>query len=219
MIARTELRSVFLSAALLAVFAVVGTGLVAFVHDTTEERIAANQRAVLLRRLHEIMPESQHDNDILADMVTISDDALDPSLQPQPVYLAWKTGEPVGVVLTTVTPDGYNGKIKILVATHYDGTISGVRVVAHRETPGLGDDIDIRRSDWILGFNGRSIGNPPEERWKVKRDGGEFDQFTGATITPRAVVAAVRRALIYFGAHKDTLFASAEKNQAGSDGG
>ncbi len=219
MIARTELRSVFLSAALLAVFAVVGTGLVAFVHATTEERIAANQRAVLLRKLHEIMPESQHDNDILADKVMISDDALDPSLQPQPVYLASKAGAPVGSVLTTVAPDGYNGEIKILVATHYDGTISGVRVVAHRETPGLGDDIEIRRSDWILGFNGRSIGNPSEVHWKVKRDGGDFDQFTGATVTPRAVVAAVRRALIYYLTHRDTLFTPAEKDQASSDGG
>lgn len=206
MIANRDLRSIFISATLLALFAVVGTGLVAFVHDTTEERIAANERAVLLRRLHEIMPDSRYDNDILADMVMISDDALDPSLHPQPIYLAWNTGEPVGSVLTAVAPDGYNGEIKILVGTYYDDTISGVRVVAHRETPGLGDDIDIRRSDWILGFEGHSIGNPPKERWKVKRDGGDFDQFTGATITPRAVVAAVRRALLYFGDHKDTLF-------------
>lgn len=211
MIANRDLRPIFLSAALLALFAIVGTGLVAFVYDTTKERIAANERAVLLRRLHEIMPDSRYDNDILADLIMISDDALDPNLHPQPVYLAWKTGEPVGAVLTAVAPDGYNGEIKILVATYYDDTISGVRVVAHRETPGLGDDIDISRSDWILGFEGRSIGNPPEERWKVKGDGGDFDQFTGATITPRAVVAAVRRALLYFSERKDTLFADTKR--------
>lgn len=210
MIARIDLRSMFLSTALLALFAVVGTGLVAFVHDSTKERIAANERAVLLRRLHEIMPDSRYDNDILADVMMVSDDALDPSLHPRPVYLAWKNGTPVGSVLTAVAPDGYNGEIKILVGAYIDDTVSGVRVVAHRETPGLGDDIDIRRSDWILGFEGRSLGNPPEERWKVKRDGGDFDQFTGATITPRAVVAAVRRALLYFREHKDPLFADRE---------
>jgi Na+-translocating ferredoxin:NAD+ oxidoreductase subunit G len=89
-----------------------------------------------------------------------------------------------------------------------DGRISGVRVLAHRETPGLGDKIEVERDDWILDFDGRSLSQPPRERWRVRRDGGAFDQFTGATITARAVVSAVRDALIYFSAHRDELFAA-----------
>lgn len=110
------------------------------------------------------------------------------------------------MVLSPVAPDGYNGAIKLLVAVRTDGSLAGVRVVSHRETPGLGDPIDTDKSDWIFAFDGRSLDNPSEARWKVKRDGGDFDQFTGATITPRAVVKAVYQTLIFFERHKDRLF-------------
>lgn len=196
------------SALLLGLFAVIGTAVVASVHLSTQARIAENQRELLLRSLNAILPETTYDNDILNDTVRVADKALG-SRGPMTVYLASKGGAPQGAVLTAVAPDGYSGPIRLLVGVRYDGTLSGVRVVSHRETPGLGDRIDIRRSDWVLGFNERAIGNPPMKRWAVKRDGGDFDQFTGATITPRAVVAAVRRALVYFNKHKDALFAGA----------
>ena len=109
-------------------------------------------------------------------------------------------------MLETVAPDGYNGSIRLLVAINLDSTLAGVRVVQHRETPGLGDAIDAQRSDWILGFDGKSLTTPPRKDWKVKRDGGDFDQFTGATITPRAVVKAVKKALLYFQANGHGLF-------------
>ncbi len=201
------LSHILRAGALLALFAVVGVGLVAFVHEHTQARIAANERAYLRRELNEILPQSAYDNDLLSDTVSLDDPALGPG--PATAYLAWKAGRPAAVVFTVTAPDGYNGAIRMLVGIRYDGTLAGVRVVSHHETPGLGDRIDTRHGDWILGFAGRALGDPPLERWAVRRDGGAFDQFTGATITPRAVVGAVKRALLYFSQHRDALFAKA----------
>jgi electron transport complex protein RnfG len=201
-------RSVLSAAAVLGLFAVIGIGLVALVHDGTEARIAANERAVLLRTLKTLVPAASFDNDILADTVTARDSALGTG-QAVTVYRARRHGQPVAAVLSPVAPDGYNGAIKLLVAIRADGTLAGVRVIGHRETPGLGDFIDADKSGWILGFDGRSLNDPPESRWKVKRDGGDFDQFTGATVTPRAVVKAVYTTLVFFERNKTRLFDAA----------
>lgn len=201
-------RNAALSALLLGLFAAVGTGLVALTHAFTRERIAANERAVLERALHAVMPPSSHDNDLLADRIAVTDPELLGTRRPVTVYRARRGGRPVGVVLTPEAPDGYNGRIRLIVGIYADGTLAGVRVLAHQETPGLGDAIEAEKSDWILGFTGKSLGKPPLERWRVRRDGGDFDQFTGATITPRAVVQAVRNALIYFLRHREALFAA-----------
>jgi electron transport complex protein RnfG len=201
-------RSVLNAAAVLGLFAVIGIGLVALVHDGTEARIAANERAVLLRTLETLVPAASFDNDILADTITARLSALGTG-QAVTVYRARRHGQPVAAVLSPVAPDGYNGAIKLLVAIQADGTLAGVRVIGHRETPGLGDFIDADKSGWILGFDGRSLNDPPESRWKVKRDGGDFDQFTGATITPRAVVKAVYTTLVFFERNKTRLFDAA----------
>ena len=97
-------------------------------------------------------------------------------------------------------------------------TVIGMKVLANKETPGLGDKIDERKSDWVLGFNGKSLDNPPAGRWKVKRDGGDFDQFTGATITPRAIVSAVQQTLAYFQQQRDELFKSAADKAPSNEG-
>jgi len=128
------------------------------------------------------------------------------------VFRARKNNEPVAAVLTSVAPDGYSGSIKILIAVYADGSLSGVRVISHKETPGLGDKIDAQRDDWILQFAGLSLSSPDKSRWKVKKDGGDFDQFTGATITARAVVNAIKRTLEFFEANQDKLFIPAEEN-------
>jgi electron transport complex protein RnfG len=112
----------------------------------------------------------------------------------------------VALLLSPVAPNGYSGAIRLLAAIRPDGTLAGVRVLEHRETPGLGDAIEARRSNWILGFEGRSLGNPEPLRWKVRRDGGDFDQFAGATVTPRAVVQSVYEALVFFKDRRDRLF-------------
>ncbi|HFD79726.1 MAG TPA: electron transport complex subunit RsxG [Gammaproteobacteria bacterium] len=207
-------RSVLISAIFLFLFAVGGTGLVAFTHDNTADRIAENQRRALLRSIHELIPQERYDNDIFNDVIYVRDPKLLGTDEPVAVYRARKNGWPVAAVLAPVAPDGYSGRIRLLVAINTDGTLAGVRAVEHHETPGLGDHIEVEKSDWILGFNGKSLNNPPEDRWKVKRDGGDFDQFTGATITPRAVVKAVHKALLYYRAHGQELFAQHPKKAA-----
>lgn len=195
------------SALILTVFAMAGVGLVALSFEGTRARIAANERAALLRSLHAVVMPEEHDNDIFEDVVEVTAPDWLGTEDPVAVYRARKAGRPVAVVLTPVAPDGYNGRIRLLVGVYHDGTLAGVRAIGHQETPGLGDGVDERRSDWIHGFDGRSLQDPGSDGWKVKRDGGVFDQFTGATITPRAVVGAVYRALQYFATHRDELFA------------
>jgi len=178
----------------LGVFAVGGVGLVAVTHTLTVERIAANEQAAALRKVAAIIPTGQMDNDPLQDLIKVSVPDLlgGPSSR---VYRIRKDGKPLAVVLDPVIPNGYMGPIKLLISILADGTLGGVRVLTHKETPGLGDKIDLARSDWILNFTGKSLKNPPEAQWKVKRDGGVFDQFAGATVTPRSIVRAVRDTL------------------------
>lgn len=199
-------RQMTISAVLLGLFAIVGTAMVASIHDATAERIAANHRAFLLKSLHILVPPDQHDNDLFTDVITVSHKELLGTDKPVRVYRARRNETPVAAIINAVAPDGYSGSIELLVAIRFDGTLAGVRVVKHKETPGLGDGIEASRSDWILGFDNRSLTDPEKRGWAVKRDGGIFDQFTGATISPRAIVNAVYRSLQYFDTHKDELF-------------
>lgn len=200
-------RRILLTGLMLLVFASVGTGLVAVTYEGTKTRIERNERDAILRYLHQIIDPERHNNDLLKDSIEVVNPAWLGSDEPQPIYLARQDDIPVALIITAIAPDGYNGKIKLLVGINMAGIIEGVRVVSHHETPGLGDNIDLQRSDWILGFHGRSLKNPVVRKWAVKKDGGVFDQFTGATITPRAVVKAVKRALLYFQDHHDELVA------------
>ncbi len=191
---------------LLGVFAVAGTSMVALTFDNTELRIADNEYQALLQSLNALVPPTSHDNDIANDTIEVTSRELLGSKKPNTVYLARMKEIPIAAVITTIAPDGYNGAIKLLVAINYDGTISGVRVLSHRETPGLGDSIEVERSNWINNFRGLSLQTPDDLGWRVQKDGGIFDQFTGATVTPRAVVKAVHNALLYFEQHRDQLF-------------
>jgi len=204
-----QYRQIIITTIILLLFAIVGTTLVAFTHEQTREQITANERATLLRKLHRLITPDQHDNMLLEDTVSVLDETLLGSDKPVMVYRARKDGEPVALVIAAIAPDGYSGSIKLLVGIHVDGTLSGVRVVAHRETPGLGDAIDETRSDWIHIFDNKSLQSPDVSRWAVKKDGGDFDQLTGATITPRALVKATRNALLYYRDHQEALFAPA----------
>jgi len=195
------------SAFLLALVAVIGTTLLAGIHALTRDRIAAQERRVVLEQLNQVLPGSEYDNALHEDVIEIRDYSYFKHDEPFLVYRARKQGRPVAVVLNLVTADGYNGDIRLLVAIRVNGLIAGVRVIAHRETPGLGDPVERARSDWVLGFDGRSLTDPGQKDWAVRRDGGIFDQFTGATITPRAVVEAVQAALEFFAAQQDSIFA------------
>jgi electron transport complex protein RnfG len=196
------------AALLLAAAAVVTVGLVAIVNDLARPRIEANERAQRVAQLAEVLSGTGYDNDLLQDVVTVRDAGRLGTDESLPVYRARQAGQPVAAILTAVAPDGYAGSIRLLVGISADGRLLGVRVVAHRETPGLGDAIDERKSTWIDGFIGRSLGDPAPGRWQVRKDGGDFDQFTGATVTPRAVVRAVLNALTYFEANRATLLAA-----------
>ncbi|MDH5447216.1 MAG: electron transport complex subunit RsxG [Gammaproteobacteria bacterium] len=199
-------RNMTISAFLLGLFSITGTGVVAFTFEKTKQKIAENERAAMVASLHQLITPKEHDNDLYADVIQVSNEKLLGTDEPVNVYRARMKDKPVAAILNSVAPDGYSGNIYLLVAIRFDGTLAGVRVVKHKETPGLGDGIEIERSNWILGFNSKSLTNPPTGKWRVKRDGGVFDQMTGATITPRAVVKAVKNTLNYYQANKDMLF-------------
>lgn len=200
------MKNIVTSTVLLALFAVVGTALVAFTYNRTVDQIAENERQSLLRSLHEIIDPNEYDNDIFSDTTEVHGPQLLGTPAPVTVYRARRNGKPVAAVLSPVAPNGYNGAIKLLVGVYYDGRIAGVRVISHHETPGLGDGIELDKSDWVKAFAGKTLRDPGASGWAVRKDGGRFDQFTGATITPRAVVNAVHKALIYFNQHREQLF-------------
>ena len=203
-------RSVFISASFLLVFAVVGSGLVAFTFDSTEERIAENQRRALLKSLNELVPSDRYDNNMFSDILEVRNSELLGTDEPVPVYRARKGGWPIAAVLAPVAPDGYNGNIRLLVAVNLDGTLAGVRVVQHRETPGLGDKIEADKDDWINLFNGATaLADPAAAEWNVRRDGGNIDQLSGATITSRAVLNAIRKTQRYYLTNAATITAPA----------
>jgi electron transport complex protein RnfG len=199
-------RQILASAGLLALVAMIGTGLLAGVHQLTRDRIAEQERQVMLRQLAQVLPSGQFDNDPIEDLLKVAGSAFSGQDSPVTIYRARQGDRPVAAVFDHVAPDGYNGDIHLLTGILANGTVSGVRVITHKETPGLGDPIEIERSDWIRSFEGRSLRSPEPARWGVRRDGGAFDQFTGATITPRAVVEAVRRALDYHQSNRQALF-------------
>jgi len=199
-------RDILLSGAFLWLFAVAGTTLVAVTEFTTADAIVENERQVLLRNLYALLPPERLDNDIASDTLELPAAPLLGTESTAIAYRARMLGEPVAVIFNSIAPDGYNGKIHLLVGVNVDGSLAGVRVIKHAETPGLGDGIEIRKSPWIKGFDGRSLDNPDASGWRVKRDGGEFDQLTGATITPRAIVSAVRNTLLYYRQNADMIF-------------
>ncbi len=191
---------------LLSAFAVAGTSLVAFTYEQTRPRILANERQALLDKLQVLVPAASVDNDMVEDNIVVQDYDLLGS-ERTTVYRGRRLGKPVAAVFTSVVPSGYSGPINLLVAVRHDGTLGGVRVVSHKETPGLGDKIEEQRSDWIYSFKDKSLSDPQPKYWGVKRDGGVFDQFTGATITPRAIVRAVKNTLVYAANKGDMLYA------------
>lgn len=194
------------NALILVIFACASTGLVAVTNLATKNTIAEQQQKQLLRVLNQVIPTRMHDNNLYEACTLVSDPLLG-NTEPQPAYLASLNGSPTAIAVEAIAPDGYNGTIRVLVASDMNGNILGTRVLSHQETPGLGDKIDLRISDWILGFAGQTVTDANLEDWKVRKDGGKFDQFTGATITPRAVVSAVKNATLYLNQNRDKLFA------------
>ena len=194
---------------LVGIVAACAALLVSASYDFSKERIAANERARLLARLDSVLDPALRGRDLATVRFTVTDRELLGTDKPVDVFVASDTGQPVAVIIASVAPDGYNAPIGLLVGLTSSGTITGVRAVSHRETPGLGDQIDISKSDWIEQFTGTSLSMPDPPLWAVKKDDGHFDSITGATVTSRAVVKALKNTLLYFMQHRDEIFAQA----------
>ncbi|GDX04104.1 electron transport complex subunit RsxG [Buttiauxella sp. A111] len=179
----------------LALFAVLATGLTAVVNALTKDTI--EQQAVAQQKLlfNQVIPADSYNNDIQTSCVVVNNSPLGTGTHH--IYVARLGEQPVAVVMEATAPDGYSGAIQLLVAADFNGKVLGSRVTEHHETPGLGDKIETRLSNWITYFSGKTIQGSDDPSWAVKKDGGQFDQFTGATITPRAVVNAVKRAGLF----------------------
>lgn len=189
------------NALILAAFAIACTAVVGVVDLITKDKIALQKQRYLLKTLNEIIPPEKHDNNLYQTCTSF----VDGNGNAQKRYLATKGDSPVAVALTATAPDGYNGNISLIVAINTDNSVSGVRVIDHKETPGLGDKIELRKSQWITSFSGKKLEGEKDSRWKVVKDGGMFDQFTGATITPRAIVKAVKESILYFEKNRQSL--------------
>lgn len=195
---------------MLGAFAVVTTALIALTFFSTQDQIEQQKKQKLLSILNDVVPHTYHDNALYADCTIVSAPELGSSKsdiqKTHKIYRARMQGAPSALVLEASAPDGYSGNIDMVIGVSIDMTVLGVRVVDHKETPGLGDKVELAVSNWITSFTGKQFDSENTSSWQVKKDGGDFDQFTGATITPRAVVNAVRRALIFAQANRDRLF-------------
>lgn len=204
------LKHTLFTATFMAGFSLIGTALLVFTVFATREPIAASEREAKKALLEQVLPAARHDNNLLQDALRIPAGGDLGNRDETLAYRGRLDGQPSAVILEATAPDGYSGDIKLLIGILASGEISGVRVLAHRETPGLGDTIEVQRSDWIKkNFDGQSLEKTVDANWKVKKDGGSFDYMAGATITPRAVVKATHKALKYFAAHREELLATA----------
>lgn len=192
-------RSITLNGLLLAGFALLTAIILAATYELTYEPIEQAQKEASARALYEIISRDQVDNNITEDTLLLPGFGA-------PLFLAKKDQDTFGVIVPTVTPEGYSGDIALLVGVTEQGAVAGVRVTRHSETPGLGDKIELAKSDWILDFNGKSLNDPEQAKWTVKKKGGNFDSFTGATITPEAVIKEVAHVLTLVKANKQAIF-------------
>ena len=205
-----------LTAAAVAVFAAGGFYAIRASHDFSRDRIAANERARLVASLNSVLDPALRSHDLRTVRTTVTDPLLG-SPGAVDVFVLFDAGEPAAAIFASVAPDGYNAPINLLIGVSPSGTLTGVRPVSHRETAGLGDRIEPGKSDWILRFAGDSLDRPPRERWAVDKDEGDFDSLSGATITSRAVVKAVKNTLLYFEQHRDELFRAAAARATDAD--
>ncbi len=214
----TVIKHTTVTATTMAAFALIGTALLAYIFDITRAPIEKSEAEARLALFRQILPDeryyssskgddNQHeaDDSLLKNVIEIAPNDLLGNKTPSKAYIAKHDHQFAAVILEAIAHDGYSGDIKLLIAIRADGTVSGVRVLTHKETPGLGDYIDIAHGNWIKLFDHESVEKTPLEQWKVKKDGGKFDYMVGATITPRAVVKAVSKSLQFFEQNKPML--------------
>lgn len=204
-------QSIILNSLALGGFALVCTIIIALTYINTSDNIEQQKKLAQLKALYQIVPKNHHDNDLLTDNISLQVKQLG-HRQAQTIYLASQQGKPTVIVYPVTTTDGYSGDISYIIGINIDDdSIAGVRVINHQETPGLGDKIELRKSPWILSFNGLNFKNTQPEDWTVKKNGGRFDGFTGATITPRSVTRSIARTLNYHQLFIDQLLTKLAK--------
>ena len=201
-------QAILKSGITLAAIAVICTSLVALTYHLTAEKIAANDKALLEQSLQPALSNLFFDSGVSESKLVVAPPHELPGNDEALIYRIYAKGKPVAALFVVTAKDGFSGPIRILLGVDTQGVVTGIRILKHRETPGLGDKIVVRRSDWVHQFPGRSLGDPDVTDWAIRRDGGKFDQLTGASVTPRAVVKAMRDTLIYFEAHRDEIFAA-----------
>jgi len=219
------IKSIRSNSIALALFALATALVLSSVDNLTRDKIDYAERLAAQRALLEIVPPERHNNDLLLDTQPVPEAfwSILGLIKGGNIHIARYNGEPIAAIpiaaiVPSVTADGYSGDIAMIIGVNNEGTIAGVRVVQHKETPGLGDKIDLKKNDWILAFNGKSLSNMARSQWAVKKDGGQFDQFTGATITPRAVINQIVATLDYFNQDSDRLFNQPQKKATNSTG-
>jgi len=194
------------SAALLATLMLFAFIALSFLQQGSRARSEANLKAELDRQLLVVLADLDYDNDPASDVASVVDERLGTD-SPVLIYRARRNQEPAGIAITSVAPDGYSGDIQLLVGVDVEGKILGTRVLEHRETPGIGDRIERRRSDWITSLDQRTLNEPAIDRWHTRKPAGAFDAITGATITSEAVLASTRRVLQWFAENQNQVFA------------
>lgn len=203
---------------LVLVLATVGAGAaIDAAYEWSRDRVAAHERAELVARLNSVLDPALSNRDLTTTRVVVSDEALLGSATPVDAFVVDDGTRPVATVLSVIAPHGYNAPIQLLVGLSPQGVVTGARVVRHRETVGLGDAIDSAKSRWILQFDARALVAPERALWAIRSDDGAFDAISGATVTSRAVVSAVKNALLYFERHRDTLYAAATAQPEDAD--
>ena len=204
--------SVLKNGVTLAIIAAVCSGLVAVTYSLTHERIEDNRKTHLEQQLRPALSDLFFDGDVTESLLVVEPPHGLPGNDTALIYRVYSAGEPAAALFVVTARNGYSGPIRLLLGVDTDGIVTGLRILEHRETPGLGDAIDEDKSDWVQQFRGRSLGDPALDGWRIRRDGGEFDQLTGATVTPRAVVQAVRETLVYFAENGERVFSMPESD-------
>ncbi|WP_143871879.1 electron transport complex subunit RsxG [Catenovulum sediminis] len=201
-----DIKPISKASGILALFAICTTGLVALTHIQTKDKIASEKERAIVRTISQIVPPDLYNNQIAQDCLMVENHQGTQSR----IFRARLNENNTALIIETIAPNGYNGRIELLVALAKDHQILGVRTTAHNETPGLGDKIEVTKSNWIEHFAGLYVTAENSKKWAVRKDGGTFDGFTGATITPRAVIKAIKETTLW-AAEQESLF-SAKSN-------
>ena len=205
---KDSFKKVSITASAMIIFSLVASAALSISYFLTKTPIEESDAKAKRMFLNQVVPSNLYDNNLVKDTISVEPNPLIGNKKNIDIYRAKKNNQVIAVIIETIAPDGYSGEIKTLVGVDQKDKILGVRVITHKETPGLGDYIEVDKSHWIKNFNLKSLDEMGEKEWAVKKDGGDFDYVSGATITSRAVIKSTYKSLLYVKENKKRLFAS-----------